>query len=514
MPERSVESVRNERLRLVDWRFLLAAPRPRRVLCRTDGPLAEALAEIAEEVVTTSARAECDLAVAVEPDESTLRELKAALAPGGACYTEWRQGPRAVEKMLRSVGFDEIGCYRRWPRSARLPLFWIPVGASGAEGYVRERARHRGGRARRLASELAGRSRDLVRGRIAGAISALAWCRNEVPDASDGPAAWLRSEWPRWGLGEPPEHLSILLATGGPRTVSKVVLLAFAEPVAVPLAAIKAPRVEEAAAAIRREAAALGRMGPRRLPGVPRLLQQREAGSVPVVIESAVPGRPLEGLLEAGNLSAWSTTATDWLARLGNGAALRPAAHWREAIVEPALAGFEQTFGEVVDPALLRHGQDLARSIGDLPSVPEQRDFGPWNVLVAPDGGLAVLDWESAEVDGLPGLDLLYFLAYASFTADRAWDRERRVASFTRSLDPSSATGALRRACLARYAQAVGVDATCLAGLRALVWLIHTQSDFRHAAADAGGRPSADALRQSFFLALWSAEIRDLRRSR
>jgi hypothetical protein len=296
--------------------------------------------------------------------------------------------------------------------------------------------------------------------------------------------------------------------------VSKVVLLVFGEPTAVPLAAIKAPRVEEAAAGIRREAAALGRMGPRRLPGVPRLLHQRETGPVPVIVESAVPGRPLESLLGASSLSAWSTAATDWLARLGDGAGLRPAAHWREAIVEPVLARFEQTFGAVVDPALLREGQDLARSIGDLPAVPEQRDFGPWNVLVAPDGSLAVLDWESAEVDGLPGLDLLYFLAYASFTADRAWDRERRVASFTRSLDPSSATGMLRRACVGRYAQALGLDAGAVTGLRALVWLIHTHSDFRHAAADAGRRPSADALRQSFFLALWSAEIRDLIRSR
>jgi len=40
MTDRSAEAARNERLRLVDWRFLLPSPRPRRVLCRAYGPLA------------------------------------------------------------------------------------------------------------------------------------------------------------------------------------------------------------------------------------------------------------------------------------------------------------------------------------------------------------------------------------------------------------------------------------------------------------------------------------------
>jgi hypothetical protein len=40
--------------------------------------------------------------------------------------------------------------------------------------------------------------------------------------------------------------------------------------------------------------------------------------------------------------------------------------------------------------------------------------------------------------------------------------------------------------------------------------MIHAHSDVRHAAADAGGSPPPEALRQSLFLALWTAEVRDL----
>jgi hypothetical protein len=511
--ERSAEEVRNERLRLVDWRFLLPSPRPRRVVCPSGGALAEAMAEIAGQVVTDARSGDCDLAVAVAPDAATLRQLRHALVPGGACYTEWPASAgqaRRVQAALRAAGFDAITCYRRWPRSARFPAYWIPLDAPGAESFVRARARLPGGRARRLAAEAMGRGRDAMHGRLDGSLHVIA--RSAAAGSEPGPHSMLEAEWPALGLGDPPDRLSVLLATGGPRSVSKVVLLAFAEPHDAPVVAIKAPRVPEAAVGLRREADVLQHVASRGMAGIPRLLRRRETDGVPMIVETALGGRPLEGLIDAGNLASWARRATDWLAGLGRGSSVRSAAHWREAIVEPALARFEQAFGGVADPDLLRAAAAIVRRIGDLPSVPEQRDFGPWNVLVGSDGCLGVLDWESGEADGLPALDLLYFLAYASFGADRARTRERRVASFVRSLDASSATGAVRRGSLERYAGAVGLGQASLAPLRALVWLIHAHSDFRHAEADAGGPPPAAALRRSLFLSLWTAEVRDLLR--
>jgi hypothetical protein len=141
----------------------------------------------------------------------------------------------------------------------------------------------------------------------------------------------------------------------------------------------------------------------------------------------------------------------------------------------------------------------------------QQRDFGPWNLLVTSAGELVVLDWESAASRGLPARPALLALTHHStWTAPRLL--ERRIASYRRSLDPSSATGAVRRECLARYLDALGLDPACLAPLRVLVWLIHAQSEFRHAVADAGGPPSADALGRSLSLALWAEEVRHVAR--
>lgn len=512
----SPEGELNPRLRRADWRFLLPTPRPRRALCRGGLALADAVAGIAGEVITAGTARDCDLVVAEDPDPVLLAELHEALRPGGACYTEWHPGiggARWVERALRAAGFADVTCYRPWPDFATLPVYWIPVGARGAADYVRSRIWLRGGRVRRLLAGARQRARDLVRGRYGSRICAIARRSPESHSGGLDPAAWLRECWPQWGLGPTPERLSTLLVTGGPRSVSKVVLLAFAEPDQNPVVAVKSPRVDGAVSGIRREGAALAALAGRRsLHGVPRLLFRREIDGVPQVGETALAGRPLDSLLAPRSLRAWSMKVSDWLAALADGTPALPAGHWRKAIVEPVLSRFEEHFGPVVDRGLLRESETIVRAIGALPSVPEQRDFGPWNVLVSPAGELAVLDWESAEVDGLPALDLLYYLAYASFNVDRAHHYETRVASYRRSLDPSTPTGVVRRDCLARYLDALALDSTQLGPLRVLLWLIHAESEFRHAAADAGGSPPRHLLAQSLFLALWAEDVRHVAR--
>jgi hypothetical protein len=380
----------------------------------------------------------------------------------------------------------------------------------GAESYVRSRRRLRGGRVRRLLAAVRELPRDLLRGRVPGLVCAVARRPGKRPELD--PAAWLREGWSAWRLGPAPARISTLLVTGGLRSVNKVVVLAFAEPSPTPVVAVKAPRVEEAAAGVRREAAALASVAADRaepIRGVPRILSLRETDGIPLLSQTALSGRPLESVLARRNLGTWSLKVADWLAALGQGGPTVPAAQWRETIVEPALGGFADRFGQVADPGLLREGEGIVRAIGALPRVPEQRDFGPWNVLVTPAGELAVLDWESAEVEGLPALDLLYYLTYACFTVDRARDTAGRLASYRRLLDASTRTGAVHRDCLARYLDTLGLVGTPLAPLRVLLWLIHAQSEFRRAAADAAGPPPAGVLARSLFLSLWEQEVRD-----
>ncbi len=508
------EAELNPLLRGVDWWFLLGLPAPRKVFCRAGDVLTDAVAIVTDDIVTESAAGSCDLAVAEDPGPRVLAELYAALRPGGVCYLEWRPRPGGVDRMaraLRTVGFTNVTCYRRRYGANGLPMYWVPLGAPGAREYVRSRLRLPGGRVRRLVAETRRRLRDLTRGRR-DPISIVAFRTDETPEGGS-PWEWLRSSWPVGELGPPPTRISRLLATGGPRSESKVVLLAFAEPSPVPQVAVKMPRVDRAAAGLRREAAVLQRLAEQDVPdGIPRLLFFRGVDGIPVVGETAIAGRPLDRVLRRGNFRAWSVKVTDWLTALAAGSPIRSAAAWHKAVVEPALAEFVERFGGVADPGLFRECEDILHSIGDLPVVPEQRDFGPWNLFVTPSAELAVLDWESARIDGLPALDLLYYFAYASFNVDGAHDRHSRLSSYRQSLDPSSPTGAVRQDCLARYSGALGLAKEKFGPLQVLVWLLHAPSDFHRAAADAGSRPDESALGESLFLALWAEEVRRVSR--
>jgi hypothetical protein len=507
------ESERNRRLRRVDWRFLLSAPLPGRTLCLASGELAEGVALISGEVVRSAEAGSCDLSVAEDPDRATLQILSTALRPGGACYVEWRsarvRSATRARRAMEAAGLDQVTSYWPWPAPIGTGTrCWIPLGSPGAAAHVRSRDPKEGNGPGWLADVLRHHSRDTTL--ALGLVQPLCTLGVRGTSAAITLSAWLRTGWAGWGLGPAPRDLSLLLLTGGPRSVSKVVALVFDEPDPSPRLAIKAPRVSESFAPLRREAAVLQalRDRPAAVAGVPRHVFSREVDGVPIVGETALVGHPLESLLSGATLRFWGIKAAEWLVGLVDAGSARPAAHWWRTIVEPALIDFAGSFGAGLDPSTLTLAESLLREIGDLPSACEQRDFAPWNVFVTADGGFAVLDWESAVVEGLPALDLIYFLAYATFNADRAERLEDRVASYRRSLDPRTVTGAVRRDSLALYGERSGLTPKQISMLGVLVWLVHARSEYQHFTADAGGTPTAVALRRSLFAALWQEEMR------
>ena len=327
----------------------------------------------------------------------------------------------------------------------------------------------------------------------------------------------IRDKWRTWGLGPTPDHVSSLVLTGGHRSVGKVVWLVFAEPDYRPRLAVKMPRVPESVPGLTREATTLQSiqaLRPSGVQGVPRVLFCQEHAGLLIVGETALTGQPMNKLLTQKNYRDFALKATAWLADLGGRPASCPPGTWLNRLVEPVLTDFEELFGSVVDTGMLRETKDILATLGSLPLVCEQRDFGPWNVLVTTDERLAVLDWESSEPLGLPALDLIYFLSYLIFFLDgtlrpnSATKPGRFRESYRAALDPTTVLGSLRSECLARYASLVGLDSDALRPLGVLVWLIHSRSEFQHFSADVAGIPEREALRRSLFVSLWEEEVR------
>jgi hypothetical protein len=244
------------------------------------------------------------------------------------------------------------------------------------------------------------------------------------------------------------------------------------------------------------------------MPGVPRLLFRLDRPGFIALGETFLTGVPLGTLLGRHNYRELALKATRWLADLAGQATPLPRATWWHRLVESVLVDFDASFDPVVDPAMLRETRAILATLGDMPIVCEQRDFSPWNILLTPDGSLAVLDWESAELQGLPGMDLIYFLSYLAFFLDGAMESGHCRGSYRTAMNPSTLTGSVTQECLSLYCDQLGLEPGALNPIRLLVWLLHSRSEYQHMTADAGGRPGPEVLGHSLFVRLWKEELR------
>jgi hypothetical protein len=519
------EQVLNSLLRRADWRFLLPNPEPHVSICFARGLLAKAVQAISDCTVNPqdATPGVCDLTVAIDPDQKTLGAAWEALRTGGACYTEWysplHTNPRIVKEKLSAMGFENVTCYWAWPLPARAPaLFWLPVEATGAIHFFMTHRTPDKSIARHWVRALL---RFLWRGArglgIIGPICAVA--RKPVrygpsllkPDLKPALLDFIRASWDKWGLGGTPERLSWLLLTEGNHSRKKAVGLVFAEPDTQPRIAVKMPRVASSIPGLLNEKTTLEYIQAFRqndLCGIPRVLFCEQWDSLVFLGETALTGVPLYTKLNRSNFHQLVLEASNWQIKLAGHNRPIPSRDWWKRIAEPAFEVFSESFGDVIDDGMLRTAREILAALGSLPRVCEQRDFSPWNVMVTADEQLAILDWESAELNGLPATDLIYFLAYAGFFLDGAWQSGRFRESYRASLDRFTFTGAVHAEAMAQYVAQVDIDISSLRALRLLTWMVHARSEYRRLVGRWGNRPPLESLRRSLFLNLWEEELR------
>jgi hypothetical protein len=503
-PERLPEAERNALLRRVDWRFLLRQDRPPATICPASG-LARAVGLMSSR---TNEQAPYDLAVLDEPASRSLRTAAAAVRPGGELYVEQRiprpGGHARLRRRLERAGLADVRLYWPWPPPDRArPQFWLPLDAPEAIDFFL-RSRRRDG-ARRLLRPL---WRLAARLGLVAPLSAVSR-RPGDGESCDSVEDAIRGGWESWGFGPAPRRLSWLLLTGGRRSINKVVGLVFANRERMPRLAVKFARSISEEGPLRREAETLRMLEWARpgLEGVPRMLFLEQRSGRLALGESAVHGRPLLERLNRQTFPALAEQVTAWLAELAGSEVARPPALWWPRLVEDPAQEFERTFADAS-----RTEVELARSIlsqlGELPPVCEHRDCSPWNVLITDDGRLALLDWESSEPNGLPALDLVYFLTQASFLLEGALDSGHVREAYARTLDPATFTGAVVMRCEESYCERLGLDPKVIRPLRLLCWMAHSRSDYRHLELETAAPPEPEALCDSLFFSLWQEELR------
>jgi hypothetical protein len=259
---------------------------------------------------------------------------------------------------------------------------------------------------------------------------------------------------------------------------------------------------------LRTESEVLRRLAATRpgLSGAPRaLFLERRCGRL-ALGETALDGDPLIWRLDSASFDGLCAAVTDWLVALAGSDDHRPRNEWGARLVDEPLERFAQQFGSVVSTDEVGRARAAFSSLDDLPLACEQRDCAPWNVLLA-DGRISVADWESAESNGLPALDLAYFLTNAALHVAGVLDDGPATPAYNDSLDPRTHIGRTVARCEALYAEQVGIDDSLFPALRLLCWTIHAQSEYQRFGLDVGGEPPARLLATSLFLELWRAEL-------
>lgn len=510
-PERFPESQRNALLRRVDWRFLLRQAGRPRVLNLASGGLGQAVCLVCDMPRNPSDKA--DLVVLASPRRAQLRRAHAALRSGGELYCEWRVPMPArtwkVRRALMRAGFEDIRLHWPGPRARRaLPQFWMPLdSAAGVRHLLAARpAESRRDAMLRRVWQVAARAGALapmsVVARRGGSCPAVEEVE-EIDALIDGLADKGR-------VGDHPgSGRSLLLLTGGKRSINKVVGLPFCDSHPAPRLAVKFARVPEAEPGLAHEAHVLRALerDHAQLQGVPRVLAVGRRAGLLAVAETAILGSPLLSTLTPATFPRLAADVTRWLVELAATDSRQSCADCWPRLVQEPLDEFERRFGDIVDAGVVPLVRARLQVLKALPVVCEHRDCSPWNIVVRADGTPGLLDWESAERQGLPVLDLVYFLANAAFVMEGALENGRTREVYGRMLDPGTASGRVAAECLSEYAGQLGLNPALLPQLRLLCWIVHARSDFRHLEMDAAAAPAPGALRTSVFLGLLHEEL-------
>jgi hypothetical protein len=137
--------------------------------------------------------------------------------------------------------------------------------------------------------------------------------------------------------------------------------------------------------------------------GIPRVLAAAEGLDSLWVLEELMPGHTPD----PSEVNRWFPAVADWALAVGRptGRLLRESERWA--------ADRAQLVAEA-PPHLRRAVEKAAGAIEALPSTPMHGDLQRTNVLLSPGDGVAVVDWEGAWLEGIPGLDLVFLALFAA----------------------------------------------------------------------------------------------------
>jgi aminoglycoside phosphotransferase (APT) family kinase protein len=233
---------------------------------------------------------------------------------------------------------------------------------------------------------------------------------------------------------------SFVLVTPQDQSSRYVVFLLLERGAREPSLVAKVPRLPEYGDALTREGellAAVQGTRPEGFDSIPRLVALHEHEGCLILVQTAITGRAIDHATVRRGRARAVDGVLEWLDELPadpNAGAVEPG--WFERLLETPLRRLSEGLeaDRETQPLIARTAELLEplRS-AEIPLVLEHGDVGHPNLIWMHDGRVGVVDWELAQLRGLPAHDLFFFLTYASFASGRAWTRRRQLRVFDRA---------------------------------------------------------------------------------
>ncbi len=315
----------------------------------------------------------------------------------------------------------------------------------------------------------------------------------------------------RYGV---PERLASVVLTPRFAASRHVIVLLLPAGRAEPVLVAKLPRLAGDGAALAHEADVLRTIQAARpggLDSVPAVIAFEDVSGYPLLVETALAGPPLDRAAVRRDPARACALGVDWLADVATPSrgTLDDAAFAR--LVSDPLAAFADGFPLArEDEARLTATRDSAERLrgAGLPLVLEHGDLSHPNLILRAGGGLGVVDWELAQLAGLPAHDLVFFLTYIAFARQDARTTAAQIAAFRSAFFGRDAWA---RPYVLEYAERLGLATEWLGPLFALCWARYTIRLWARVnaaeGAPAGNGERAAWLRDNRYYALWQYAI-------
>lgn len=520
--------------RRLDWRYLLPDPRLHEVayVGRPEGTLLEALEQFSKAVTvvrreTASGEGvpgEFDVVVLRSRERSEVELASSVLQAGGYLYWEVagvRRGPsrRSCVAWLKQLGYDQIEL--NWNRpSFENCLEIIPLGEPSAATFVL--SRRYGGVRRRMV--------QLV-GRVLAKLGMLKWlmpcqsivARKRAPaeQSMNAMETVVRRNWERLELGEdgPPNGLTSIVATPAYRASRHAVFMIFTKGSPEPRLVAKTPRLTDETSSLDREVAnlrALHAIRPGGFDSAPRVLAYEAQWGSQLLLETAVVGYTMRPAVVRRRPKECGEAGIRWLVEVHQASAQRR--HDPRGAIERLVNGplnyFERVFPVTnEEKELIAETRRLVKPLEsiEIPLVFEHGDFSAPNILMGEDGEIGVVDWELAEPQGLPAVDLFFFISYLAFARSRAEKVEEYLDAFRGAFFGPEAWAPQY---VARYQERLRLPAASLKPLFIACWSRYV-SNFLARLNELGAGPrakpeeeTAEWLRNNRYFSLWRYAVK------